>query len=393
MLFEQLPTALAGLVWTSLALVAYAYLGYPVLVHILARLCGRRVAPPTTSESSPPSVSLLISAWNEEKWIADRVLNALHQDFPADRLRVVIASDGSTDRTCQIVRDLAVRYPGRVVLHDFPDRRGKATVLNSVLPQLRSEIVVFSDANTFFDRDAVRHLVRWFGDRDVAAVCGKLHLVDPGTGRNVDSLYWRYENFLKEREARLGALLGANGAVYAIRRSGYVPIPGDTIIDDFVIPLQIKLRTRGRIVYDEGAVAVEETPPHVADEFRRRARIGAGGFQSLLRLWPLALPTAGWTAFAFVSHKVLRWIAPLLLVIALGANLLLLNRPVFQLLLALQLAFYGLAAVGLFLPGNGRITRGLRLATLFTSMNAALAVGFWRWVAGLQGGTWQRTAR
>jgi len=393
MLLEQLPLALAGLLWVSLALVAYAYLGYPVLVHVLARLCGRRVAPPVASEEKLPNVSLLISAWNEEKWIADRVLNALHQDYPADRLRVVIASDGSTDRTCQIVRDLAARYPGRVVLRDFHERRGKATVLNSVLPELRTGIVVFSDANTFFDRDAVRNLVRWFGDRDVAAVCGKLHLIDSGTGLNVDSLYWRYENFLKEREARLGALLGANGAVYAIRKSGYIPIPGDTIIDDFVIPLQIKLRTRGRIVYDEQAVATEETPPHVSDEFRRRARIGAGGFQSLSRLWPLALPTAGWTALAFVSHKLLRWIAPLWLLVALGTNLLLLYQPGYRLLLALQVAFYALAALGLFLPGNGRLTRGLRLATLFTSMNAALAVGFWRWLAGLQGGTWQRTVR
>jgi cellulose synthase/poly-beta-1,6-N-acetylglucosamine synthase-like glycosyltransferase len=391
--YNQVTFALAAVLWTSLALVAYAYVGYPLLLHLLASCWGRRVSPPPLRDEQLPTVSLLIAALNEEKWIADRVLNALHQDYPAERLRVVIASDGSTDRTCQIVKGLAGRYPGRVHLREFDQRRGKAAVLNHVLPELKSEIVVLSDANTFFDQGAVRNLARWFRDRSVVAVCGKLHLVDAATGCNVDSLYWRYENFLKEREARLGALLGANGAVYAIRRGDYARIPSDTIIDDFVIPLQMKLQRRGRIVYDSAAVATEETPPKVADEFRRRARIGAGGFQSLVRLWPLALPSAGWTSFTFVSHKLLRWIAPLFLLLALAANLLLLQLPEYRLLFILQAGFYGLAALGAWLPGNNTVIRGVRLATLFTSMNAALAVGFWRWLAGMQRGTWQRTAR
>ncbi|HZN32521.1 MAG TPA: glycosyltransferase family 2 protein [Pirellulaceae bacterium] len=381
------------MLWGSLGAVVYAYAIYPLLIYLLARAWGRQILAPQLNEDELPPVSLLIAALNEEKWIADRVLNALHQDYPAGRLRVVVASDGSTDRTCQIVRDLADRYPGRVVLFDFPVRRGKATVLNSALPKLSTEFVVLSDANTFFERSAVRNLVRWFRNPEVAAVCGKLNLVDAATGRNVDGVYWRYENFLKGREALLGALLGANGAVYAIRRRDYVAIPGDTIIDDFVIPLQIKLRTRGRIVYDAAAVATEETPPHVSDEFRRRARIGAGGFQSAVRLWPLVLPTIGWTSLAFVSHKLLRWCAPLFLLLALAANVLLLYRPEYQLLFAMQAGFYALAAVGALVPGNSAAIRGLRLTTLFASMNAALAVGFWRWLAGWQQGTWQRTAR
>jgi cellulose synthase/poly-beta-1,6-N-acetylglucosamine synthase-like glycosyltransferase len=155
----------------------------------------------------------------------------------------------------------------------------------------------------------------------------------------------------------------------------------------------MKLRTRGSIVYDAQALATEETPPTVKDEFRRRARIGAGGFQSLARLWPLALPSAGWTSLAFLSHKVLRWFAPLFLVLALVANVLLLDQPAYRLVLAAQLAFYFTAGLGNVVPGNGTATRILRLATLFTSMNAALALGFWRWLSGTQGGTWQRTVR
>ena len=390
------PTAYVAIqvaFWAAVALIAYAYVGYPLFVTLLARSFGRRPQPPVVREPELPSVSLVISALNEEKWIAQRVQNALAQNYPPERLSVVVASDGSTDRTAEIVRQLAERHPGRVILHDFASRRGKANVLNEVLPTVSGQIIALSDANTFFDRDAARNLARWFGDEDVVAVCGQLNLVDPETGKNVDSLYWRFENYLKEQESQLGALLGANGAVYALRRDQYVPIPAETIIDDFLIPLLMKLRTRGKIIYDREASATEETPPHVADEFRRRARIGAGGFQSLQRLWPLLLPSAGWTCLAFVSHKFLRWLVPLFLVVALVANTLLIAELGYRLLLGLQLAFYATALYGSVVPGQGLAARLVRLSTLFTSMNAALAVGFWRWLTGSQGGTWLRTAR
>jgi cellulose synthase/poly-beta-1,6-N-acetylglucosamine synthase-like glycosyltransferase len=389
---DVLTLLLTILLWSALGLVVYAYAGYPLLLAVLARLLGRSPAP-ADERRGLPTVSLLISAYNEEKWIGQRIANALAQDYPADRLQVIVASDGSSDRTTAIARQWALRHPGRVYVHDFQARRGKANVLNDLLPKAEGEVVVLSDANTFFAPSAVRQLARWFSDGEVVAVCGKLQLVDPASGRNVDSVYWRYENFLKEREAQLGALLGANGAVYAIRRERYVPIPADTIIDDFVIPLLMKLRSHGRIIYDCEALATEETPPHVRDEFRRRARIGAGGFQSLARLWPLLLPSQGWTCLAFFSHKVLRWLAPLFLATALVANLLLIGQPAYQWLLALQVGFYATAAIGTFVPGSGRLPRLLRLTTLFASMNAALAVGFWRWLAGTQQAVWQRTAR
>jgi cellulose synthase/poly-beta-1,6-N-acetylglucosamine synthase-like glycosyltransferase len=393
MVWPSVWLALTIVLWTALGLVAYAYAAYPAIIYLLARFVGKRVTAPSLRPAAAPRVSLLICALNEEKWIRERVLNALQQDYPADRLQVVVASDGSTDGTAKIVGELAAHYPDRVVLHDFRERRGKANVLNEVIPRLASEIVVLSDANTFFDRSTVSKLARWFTDFGVVAACGRLDLVDPATGHNVDSLYWRYENVLKECEARLGALLGANGAVYAIRRNAYVRIPGDTIIDDFMIPLLMKLRSRGSLIYDVDAVATEETPPLVRDEFRRRARIGAGGFQSLSQLWRLALPTAGWTSLAFVSHKILRWFAPLLLMLALAANVALAFEPTYRLLLGLQATFYSTAGICGLLPGNSLPVRLLRLTTLFTSMNFALAVGFWRWLSGTQRGTWQRTAR
>jgi cellulose synthase/poly-beta-1,6-N-acetylglucosamine synthase-like glycosyltransferase len=388
--------ALELVFWISVGLVVLAYVGYPLAIYAASRLFGRRPTPPRDASndgSNCPSVSVLVSALNEEKMIAERIENNLAQDYPADRLEIVVASDGSTDRTASIVREFAERYPGRVRLFDYPVRRGKATVLNESIPALASEIVVLSDANTFFEPPAIRRLVRWFDDPQVGVVCGKLLLVDPRSGKNVDSLYWRYENFLKACEGRLGALLGSNGAIYALRRERYVPIAGDTIIDDFMIPLLIRLRHGLRTVYDVEAIANEETPPDVSAEFRRRSRIGAGGFQSLTRLWPLLSPAYGWTSFAFWSHKVLRWLCPAFMALALLSNLLLLAQPLYRWLLAAQVAFYLAAILGNFVPGNHLAARLLRLTTLFLSMNLALAVGFWRWIAGRQRGTWQRTAR
>lgn len=385
--------ALQITVWSCLGLVAFAYVGYPIVLFALSRLFGRKPQPPAIGDSALPRVSLLVSALNEESDIAERIENNLRQDYPADRLEIVVASDGSTDRTAAIVSDYEAKYPGRVKLVDYPQRRGKATVLNETLPKLAGEIVALSDANTMFHPDAISNLVRWFSDDRVGVVCGKLKLVDASSGKNVDGLYWRYETFLKECEGRLGALLGSNGAIYALRREDFVPIAPDTIIDDFMIPLLVKIRRGKRIVYDVEAIATEETAPDVKAEFKRRARIGAGGFQSMFRVGQLALPIYGWTSFAFVSHKVLRWLCPFLLMLALIANLALVAQPLYQVLLALQLAFYAAAIVGMYLPGNHLPAKLLRLTTMFTSMNLALAVGFWRWIAGKQRGTWQRTAR
>ena len=223
-------------------------------------------------------MSVLVAAYNEEKEIGDRIVNALKQDYPPGMLEVVIASDGSSDRT----NEIAAAFAGYGVrLLDYPVRRGKATVLNDAFGELDGEVVVLSDANTYFsDPGVVRKLARWFRDPAVGAVCGKLVLTDPETGTNVDGVYWKYETFLKQCESRLGALLGSNGAIYAIRRELFDGIPPGTVLDDFVIPLLARMRTGKRIVYDPEARADEETPKGIGQEFKRRARIGAGGFQS-----------------------------------------------------------------------------------------------------------------
>lgn len=385
-------TLVTILFWLSAAAVLHAYLFYPALVWGMAKAFGCRHVRTEPADAELPHVTLLIAAHNEEVWIGERIRNALAMDYPPAQLRIVVASDGSQDRTNQIVAEFQAQDP-RVELLAFEQRRGKAAMLNDAMGRVTGDIVGLSDANTMYEPDALRRLVSWFGNDDVGTVCGRLVLHDGATGRNVDSLYWRYETFLKKCEAKLGGLLGANGAIYAIRRELYVPIPDNTIIDDFMIPLISKRRYGTSIVYDQDAVAHEETPPTIRDEFTRRARIGAGGYQSLAVLWPLLSPRYGWTAFTFLNHKLLRWCVPLFLVTAMATNLMLLDGRLYQVTLGGQLTFYAVAVIGMFAHGHGVGAKLARAASLFCGMNAALAVGFWQWAFVRQRGTWQRTTR
>jgi cellulose synthase/poly-beta-1,6-N-acetylglucosamine synthase-like glycosyltransferase len=383
--------------WTALGLIAYCYLGYPLLLAAWTSVSRSRPADRGPSgcgghrsaRDEWPFVSLIIAAYKEESIILQRVQNALEMDYPADRLEILIGCDGNEDTTGDLVR--TVDDP-RVRLLQFPQRRGKPSVLNDCIDQARGEILAFSDANTFWNRDAMKTLVRHFDGEQVGGVCGQLLLTDPETGANVDGLYWRYENFLKRCEGRLGTLLGVNGAIYAIRRDLWEPIPANSIVDDFLIGMRVHLHRR-KLLFEESAIAHEESAPTMQAEFHRRARIGAGGFQSLGWLLPLLNPLRGRVACAFWSHKVMRWFCPLLMLTVFVSNAFLLTTLTYQLLFIGQCLFYLGAVAGRYVPGRGIGSRMVRLTSMFLSMNLALAVGFWRWLGNRQSGAWKRTAR
>lgn len=384
------PTLALVLFWIALSEVGYAYFGYPLLLILAARFRGVHPQPPVVAESDLASVTLLIVVNNEEAVIAARLENALAIDYPRDRFAIVVASDGSTDATDAIVRTFSSRG---VRLVTSARRQGKTAMLNRVIPTLPSEVIVLSDGNAFTEPDSVRKLARWFVDASVGVVCGRLKLVDHVTGHNVDGLYWRIETAMKEREAQLGAIIGANGAIYALRRSVFVPIPSDTIVDDLVVPLRARMVTGCRLLFDREAVAIEETAPHVEVEFKRRVRIGTGGFQAIAQLWPLLDPRQGWIAVSFLSHKVLRWVCPFFLVMLLAANVPLALDPAYRVFLAAQIAFHLTATLFIRSDAWGRLPRLMRLGLMFHSMNVALLVGFWCWLRGGQTGVWQRTER
>ncbi len=379
-----------ALFWVSIGLIVYSYAIYPLFLFAMVRL--QRKSDSVASAPSPhelPKISLIIAAYCEEDVILQRVHNALMLDYPADRIEVLIGVDGNLDATGELVDSVE---DDRIKLHQFPIRRGKASVLNDCAKIATGDILMFSDANTFWDADAAKRLAMPFVDESVGGVVGRLILTDAATGKNCDGLYWKYENVLKEWEGQIGALLGANGAIYAMRKSLWNPIPAHTIVDDFLIGMRIH-RQRKQLLYDKQAIAREETAPTIHDEFRRRARIGAGGFQSLFWMSKLLSPTYGKVSWAFWSHKVLRWIGPLLMVIAFGANLVLADQPLYLNLLIAQGLFYAIALCGALLPFPGAVGKLVRVFWMFVNMNAALAVGFFRWLSHAQSGTWSRTNR
>lgn len=376
--------------WLSMVGIIYTWVVYPVLLVVLARIGGRKASSANNDPAFDwPKISLVIAAYREESVILERLNNAVLLDYPSDRLEILIGCDGNEDLTGEVVENYA---DDRVRLLQYPERRGKASVLNDTVPQANGDIIVFSDANTNMNSDALKNLVCHFANPDVGGVCGQLILTDPDTGQNVDGVYWKFENFLKRNEAKLGALLGVNGAIYAIRRELYSPIPSNTIVDDFLIGMRIHLKGAD-LVYEPAAIAVEETAPSIAGEFGRRVRIGAGNIQSLQWLYPLLSPGRGAVALTFFSHKLMRWICPVLLLTALVSNIYLIENETYRRILALQIVFYVCAMAGLKVgPGPG-VKKLLRLPTMFVAMNVALLFGFFRLITSAQSGTWKRTER
>lgn len=381
--------------WGAALLLLHTYFFYPVILLLLdlARRAIGRLPPaaddqPFGPEADYPCVTLIVAAYNEASCIEEKIRNSLQIDYPADRFELLIGSDGSTDGTDEIVR----RHVDGPVRFWRGERAGKASVLNACVPAASSGIVVLSDANTMIDAGAVKRLVRHFEDSEIGAVCGKLRLYNRTRREYEESAYWTYESWIKAYEGKLGAVMGANGGLYAIRRRLFTPLPRNTIVDDFVIATRI-IEQGFKMVYDAGAVAHEETTEDYEKEFKRRTRIAAGNFQSLTLVPHLLSPGLGFRAFAFWSHKVLRWFAPGLMAVAFAANLLLIARPLYAVLFAGQVLFYGLAFAGREKLLEGRLARIASVAYYFVTMNVALAVGFWRFACGVQGATWERTAR
>lgn len=374
--------------WLCVGAVLYNLFGYPLV--LLAFASRRRAALPSEPmpDANLPSVAVLVAAHNEERHIATRIRNLLTLDYPADRVRIFVGSDGSTDRSIEVLRDMANE---RVHVSDFAGRRGKASVLNDLVTLATEDILIFTDANTLFKADALRQLTRHFALPNVGCVCGELRLMGSG-GDNQDHIYWRYERLLKYHESSIGALLGVNGGVYAMRRTAYRPIPTDTIVDDFWISMQV-VETGQRCLYAHDALAFEEVPERIADEFKRRVRIGMGNYQALRRFAGLLHPRHGTVAFAFFSHKVLRWLMPHAMVLALASNLLLADRPVYATLLAGQIAFYASACIGWRYSCSGITPRLLRAPLFFVSMNVALLLGWWQYLRGRSSGVWARSVR
>lgn len=374
--------------WLSIFLIGYAYVLYPVLLFLFDKLVQR---PKFTLTENLPKVSLIIAAYNEEKVIENRIKNCLELTYPKGHLEIIIASDGSDDGTNEVVRNYS---SNGVILFDYSKRNGKVNVLNETIPRAKHDIIVFSDANTFFERDAIKKLVTYFDDPRIGCVCGMVKLLNAEGSKSgeLENFYWRFETFLKKIEGARGSLLGANGPIYAIRKELFIPCPSDTIVEDFFIPMKI-LERGYKVFYAKDAVATEETTKHIIQEKQRRVRIGAGDFQAIFRLLPMLNLWKGLPSFSFWSHKVLRWFTPFFMIFAFSLNLFLLKTAAYQLLFALQCVFYVCTVVGWILNWSGNNIKLFNLCYYFFSMNLSLLLGFVRYIRGTQSVAWARTER
>lgn len=348
----------------------YVYFGYPALIYVLARLRPRPIARADVT----PSMTLVVPTYNEEDVVERKIRNALVLDYPRDRLEVLILSDGCTDATCSIVR----RFEDDVVrLIELP-RGGKAAALNRGASEARGEVLVLTDANVDLAPDALRVIARAFADPEVGGVSGKKkYVVREGadTTEQGEDLYWRWDQWQKTLESAIGSIFAADGTLYAVRRSLYVPIADPAQADDIAISARVVLQGF-RLVFDPEAVAYEDAPVEGADELRRKVRVTNHSVRALLNLGP-ALWTSGFYSVELLSHKLVRHLIPFFLIALLLASIWLSRSShLFGLLLALQALFYLSALAGALL----RHRRGGALVLLsvpyyFCLVNAAAFLG------------------
>lgn len=387
------------LFWICVGLVTYNYVGYPLVLFLLSVVSqaksdllflfhrgGRRCA---SSVQYVPRVAVLMSVHNEEAVIQAKVKNTFESDYPSDRLEFFIGLDAPTDSTADLLSQMEF---DRLRVTHFNDRRGKLAVLTSLAEQTTAEILVITDANTRLDVHCVRNLVRHFVEPRVGAVSGEEHrIASPGSDPAAEGLYWRYESALKLLENRLDCTMGGNGSVLAVRRHLFRP-QNRTIIEDFQIPLEIRL-SGYRVIYDPEALAVEEIAPTLSAQFARRVRIGAGNYQTLFANLQCLNPLKGMLAFCFFSHRVLRWLAPLLLLISFACSVFMTGHRSFAILLAGQSTFYLSAGLGYLFKKLGKPVRLFALPLHFCLMNLAMLLGLLRYLSGEQRLTWTSTPR
>jgi len=373
--------------WMLVGLLAYVVFGYMVTLALIALLMRPFKHDRRDDPDFIPKVTLLISAYNEENVIEGKIENCLALDYPTEKLRIVVASDGSTDRTNPIVQSFTARG---VVLWPYHPRRGKITAINLAMEKIEDEIVILSDANVVYERSAIRALVKHFKNPAVGAVSGNVSVVNaPSHLGLMDWIYQRYENTIKNLETQIGSITGVDGAMYAIRRSAYRKVQENVILDDLVISMNIA-RQGNVILFEPEAKGFEHAAITVKEGFCTRVRVIAGAVQAIKQHLAFPLATQPFLLFKFISHKILRWITPLLLIALFAVNLLLIDQGPYKVLLVLQGAIYILGLIG-FLTGAS--TYILSIPFYFCMQNAATLVGIWRGLTDRQSVMWNKAER
>ena len=382
----------------SLFIVFYTFAGYGIFLYLIIRIKrafkGRK-ALPSDNLDELPTCTLVIAAYNEEYFIEQKISNSLLLNYPAGKLKLLFVTDGSSDKT----PDIVARYPQIQLLHQ-PQRAGKIAAVHRAMNYVNTDAVVFTDANTFLNKDALIKICRHYSDATVGAVAGEKRVhIDENADASAagEGFYWKYESALKKWDSELYSVVGAAGELFSVRRSLYQPVEADTVLDDFMISMLIAAKGY-RIVYEPEAYATETASENVSEELKRKVRIAAGGMQSILRLKKLFNPFPyPILSFQYISHRVLRWtITPFLLILSFILNVVLALKPgetAMQGLLLAQVLFYLLALLGLIMEKRQLRIKVFFIPYYFCVMNYAVLAGIIRYFSTKQSAVWEKVQR
>jgi len=379
----SLVSAAKVIFWASAGMLMYVYLGYPALLVLLASFCRR----PSKQPGYYPTISVLIAAYNEETHIGQKLAETLALEYPLDKMEILVVSDGSADRTDEIVKSC---QDPRVKLLRIDARRGKTNAQNEGVKQCRGEVIVFSDATAVYHPKALQYLACHYEDAQVGAVSGRYQYFDP-QGESPTGLgsvaFWNYENLIKKLQSRISTLTGCSGCIYSVRKSIYTPLPAASC-SDLVEPLHV-VRNGYRVMFEDRALAYEETTKSSGEEFGMRVRVVTRGIRGILSVHELLnFWKHGWISFQLISHKVLRWLVPFSLIVLLLSNAALVKIPVYRLLFVLQILFYSFGLLSMLIPLHRR-WKPLGIPLYFCTLNAAALFGIFEILRGQKYVVWE----
>lgn len=372
--------------WISVIIIFYVYIGYPLLIYLLSLFYKK----PLRGKYIYPTVSILVSVYNEEKNIETKIQSLIHLDYPGERFEILIGSDGSTDRTNEILKAYQPMSPSvhKIKVYFKPERQGKPGMLNLLAKEAKGEIIVFTDARQKLEKNALKELVKHFSDTKVGSVSAALFYegeTENKAGSGV-GIYWRYEKFIRKSESRMGSMLGATGALYAIKKELFPQLPKNLILDDVYIPMKI-IEKGYRAIFDSKAKVYDKVFKNPGDEFLRKTRTLAGNFQLFIYLRRLFNPFKGKISWQFFSHKFLRLMVPFLLVAVFISNFFLNRNYFYNIFLILQIIFYSFALFGGIIKKRNKI---FDIPYMFCVMNSAAVVGLFRFLTQKQGVLWEK---
>jgi poly-beta-1,6-N-acetyl-D-glucosamine synthase len=381
--------------WISLAIVFYTYLGYGIVLFVMVKIkrlfTGKPVA---LAVQQLPTATVIVAAFNEEDFIEEKIKNTLSIQYPPHAIQYIFVTDGSADATPNIVQ----KYPQIRLMHS-EERKGKIAAMHRAMETVTTEIVIFTDANTYLNSKAFINIAKHYQIQNVGGVSGEKRVAinEIGDAAASEGLYWKYESTLKSWDSEMYSVMGAAGELFSVRTNLYTPVKANAIIDDFMISMEI-VKKGFRIIYEPNAYAVENGSENVSEELKRKIRIAAGGIQSIVWLKSLLLPfKQPLVSFMYISHRVLRWtVTPFFMITCFVLNMVLMKQQnsVFYYLIGIaQLLFYSLAIIGWYFEQRQIQKKAFFVPYYFCMMNYAVIAGLNRYFKGNQSVLWEKAGR